>query len=80
MRFEVRIVFAGWRRSRWRSYRRLGRLCGLSWVSVLREGYAAERVYVICRGAIKLTTASVEEKLLLVRVAGRGMCWGWLRC
>ena len=50
MRFEVRIVFAGWRRSRWRSYRRLGRRCGLSWVSVLREGYAAERVYVICRG------------------------------
>lgn len=40
--------------------------------SVLREGYSADRVYVVCRGRIKLTASSAEGRLLLLRIAGPG--------
>lgn len=39
---------------------------------VLHEGYAADRVYVMCHGRIKLTASSPEGKLLIVRIAGPG--------
>ncbi|MEI9981689.1 MAG: Crp/Fnr family transcriptional regulator [Edaphobacter sp.] len=39
---------------------------------VLNEGFAAERVYVVCRGRIKLTASSPEGRLLLLRIAGPG--------
>jgi CRP/FNR family transcriptional regulator len=40
--------------------------------SVLREGYSAGRVYVVCRGKIKLTASSAEGRMLLLRIAGPG--------
>lgn len=39
---------------------------------VLREGYAPEQVYVVCRGTIKLTTSSPDGRLLLLRIVGPG--------
>ncbi len=42
---------------------------------VLNEGFAADRVLVVCRGTIKVTASSPEGRLLLVRIAEPGMCW-----
>lgn len=39
---------------------------------VLHEGYAADRVFVMCQGRVKLTASSPEGRLLLVRIAGPG--------
>lgn len=39
---------------------------------VLHEGYAGDKVYVMCHGRIKLTASSSEGKLLIVRIAGPG--------
>ena len=57
----------------------LQRLDGLgSWVRIaareriLCEGDASGRVYVVCRGTIKLTTSSSDGHLLLLRIAGPG--------
>lgn len=38
----------------------------------IHEGYAADRVYVMCHGRMKLTASSPEGKLLIVRIAGPG--------
>jgi len=40
--------------------------------TVLREDSMADRVYVVCRGKIKLTASSADGKLLIVRIAGPG--------
>ncbi len=40
--------------------------------TVLREDAMVDRVYVVCRGKIKLTASSSDGKLLIVRVAGPG--------
>lgn len=40
--------------------------------SVVREGYSADRVYIVCKGRIKLSAASADGRLLLVRIAGPG--------
>ena len=57
----------------------LQRLDGLgSWLrleshqQVLQEGSASNRVYVICRGTIKLTTSSSDGRLLILRIVGPG--------
>jgi CRP/FNR family cyclic AMP-dependent transcriptional regulator len=39
---------------------------------VLEEGTVAERVCVLCKGMVKLTTCSREGKVLLLRIAGPG--------
>jgi CRP/FNR family transcriptional regulator len=39
---------------------------------VLREGYTADRVFVVCSGRIKITASSAEGRLLLLRIAGPG--------
>ena len=39
---------------------------------VLEEGAVPERVCVLCKGMVKLTTCSREGKLLLLRIAGPG--------
>ncbi len=39
---------------------------------VLREGYSADQVYVVCHGRVKLTASSPEGRLLIVRIAGPG--------
>jgi CRP/FNR family transcriptional regulator, cyclic AMP receptor protein len=39
---------------------------------VLREDATADRVYVVCRGKIKLTASSADGRLLIVRIAGPG--------
>ena len=39
---------------------------------VIREDARVERVYVICRGRVKLSTCSADGKLLIVRIAGPG--------
>jgi CRP/FNR family transcriptional regulator len=39
---------------------------------VLHEGYAADSVYVLCRGRMKLVASSPQGRLLLVRIAGPG--------
>lgn len=39
---------------------------------VLHEGYAGDRVYVICKGRVKLTASSPDGRLLIVRIAGPG--------
>jgi CRP/FNR family transcriptional regulator, cyclic AMP receptor protein len=41
-------------------------------VRVVREGFAANRVYVICEGVLKLTVSSPDGKLLILRIAGPG--------
>lgn len=40
--------------------------------TLLREGYSADRVYVVCSGRIKITASSSEGRLLLLRIAGPG--------
>ena len=40
--------------------------------TVLREDSMADRVYVVCRGKVKLTASSADGKLLIVRIAGPG--------
>ncbi|HTH53904.1 MAG TPA: Crp/Fnr family transcriptional regulator [Edaphobacter sp.] len=40
--------------------------------SVLHEGDSADRVYVVCRGRVKLMASSAEGRLLLLRIAGPG--------
>ncbi|WP_213804371.1 Crp/Fnr family transcriptional regulator [Granulicella sp. dw_53] len=39
---------------------------------VVEEGAAAERVCVVCKGTLKLTTSSRDGRLLLLRIAGPG--------
>jgi len=39
---------------------------------LLREGFSANHVYVICEGTIKLSASSLDGKLLLLRIAGPG--------
>jgi CRP/FNR family transcriptional regulator len=39
---------------------------------ILHEGYAADRVYVMCHGRMKLTTSSSDGRLLILRIAGPG--------
>ncbi|AFL90251.1 cAMP-binding protein [Terriglobus roseus DSM 18391] len=39
---------------------------------VLREGYAPDHVYVVCSGTLKLTTSSMDGRLLLLRIVGPG--------
>jgi len=39
---------------------------------ILHEGFAADRIFVLCHGRIKLTASSSEGRLLLVRIAGPG--------
>lgn len=39
---------------------------------ILHEGFVADRLFVLCRGRIKLTASSSEGRLLLVRIAGPG--------
>lgn len=39
---------------------------------VLHEGFSGERLYVVCRGRVKLSASSAEGKMLLLRVAGPG--------
>lgn len=39
---------------------------------ILHEGFAPDRVYILCQGRIKLTASSSEGRLLLVRIAGPG--------
>jgi CRP/FNR family cyclic AMP-dependent transcriptional regulator len=57
----------------------LQRMDGLgSWLRVasreriLSEGDASGKVYVVCRGTIKLTTSSSDGRLLLLRIVGPG--------
>lgn len=40
--------------------------------TILREGYSADRAYIICKGRIKISAASEDGRLLLVRIAGPG--------
>ncbi len=40
--------------------------------TVLQEDSMADRVYVVCRGKVKLTASSADGKLLIVRIAGPG--------
>ena len=39
---------------------------------ILREGFTANRVYIVCKGQIKISAASEDGRLLLVRIAGPG--------
>jgi CRP/FNR family transcriptional regulator len=39
---------------------------------ILHEGFAADRIFVLCHGRIKLTASSSEGRMLLVRIAGPG--------
>ncbi len=39
---------------------------------VVREGFSADRVFVVCSGRIKLTTSSSDGRLLILRIAGPG--------
>jgi CRP/FNR family cyclic AMP-dependent transcriptional regulator len=40
--------------------------------TLLREGFAADHLLIICSGRVKVTAASTEGRLLLLRVAGPG--------
>lgn len=40
--------------------------------TIKREGYAADHVYLVCKGRIKLCASSEDGRLLLVRIAGPG--------
>jgi len=40
--------------------------------TLLREGFSADRVFVVCEGALKLSASSADGKLLLLRIAGPG--------
>ena len=40
--------------------------------TLLREGFPAEHLLIICSGRVKITAASSEGRLLLLRVAGPG--------
>jgi CRP/FNR family cyclic AMP-dependent transcriptional regulator len=40
--------------------------------TILREGFSAQRVHIICRGRVKITAASEAGRLLLVRIAAPG--------
>jgi CRP/FNR family cyclic AMP-dependent transcriptional regulator len=40
--------------------------------TLLREGFPADHLLIICSGRVKLTAASTEGRLLLLRVAGPG--------
>jgi CRP/FNR family transcriptional regulator len=39
---------------------------------VKREGYSADRVFIVCMGRLKLSASSADGKLLLLRIAGPG--------
>jgi CRP/FNR family transcriptional regulator len=39
---------------------------------VKQEGFAAHRIFIVCKGRIKLTASSPEGKLLILRIAGPG--------
>jgi CRP/FNR family cyclic AMP-dependent transcriptional regulator len=43
---------------------------------VVREGFSADRVFVVCRGTVKITAASADGDLLILRVAGPGSVLG----
>jgi CRP/FNR family cyclic AMP-dependent transcriptional regulator len=40
--------------------------------TLLREGFAADHLLIVCSGQVKVTAASTEGRLLLLRVAGPG--------
>lgn len=40
--------------------------------SILHEGFAADRVHIVCKGRIKITATSHDGRTLLLRVAGPG--------
>ena len=44
---------------------------------VVEEGGDPEKVCVVCKDGMKLTTSSAEGRILLLRIVDRGMCWGW---
>jgi CRP/FNR family transcriptional regulator, cyclic AMP receptor protein len=39
---------------------------------IVREGFSADRVYVVCSGRVKLTASSPDGRLLILRIAGPG--------
>ncbi len=44
--------------------------------TLLREGFPANHLLIVCSGRVKLTAASAEGRLLLLRVAGPGDIFG----
>jgi CRP/FNR family transcriptional regulator len=39
---------------------------------IKREGYSADRVFIVCMGRLKLSASSADGRLLLLRIAGPG--------